>query len=136
MADRVSGKAVSWTFDGQTIPITKCTRKVTRKLADATDNGDYNSTTDLIYPTQLAVNVVTVYTWEGRYRKSVNPGLNSNAIYESNPGGVLASLSVDGTTVDGHGYFDISDYEQTEPIDDIVTYTCTATSNGQFTPNS
>lgn len=136
MADRLTGKASYFVFNGQQIPITKVGRKVARKKADTTDNGDYNSTTDLLFPTQLIVSATTTFSVEGRYRKSVNPGLNSNAIYESTPGGLLAFFGVDTVTVAGHGYFDIENYEESSPIDDTVTYTMDMTSNGQFTPNS
>lgn len=135
MADRLTGKASYFVFNGAQVPITKATRKVTRKMADVTDNGDYNQQQDLLTPTQLAVSAGTQFTIEGRYRKSVIPSLNGSAIYESNPGGLLAVLGLDSSTVSGHGYFDITDYEETVPDDDAVTYSCTMTSNGAFTPN-
>jgi hypothetical protein len=136
MADRLTGKASYFIFDGQQIPITKATRKATRKKADTTDNGDYNATIDLLEPTQLYTNVVTTFAIEGRYRKTVNPGLNSAAIYESNPGGLPVVLGLDASTIAGHGLFDLENYEESVPVDDTVTYTCDMTSNGHFTPNS
>jgi hypothetical protein len=136
MADRLTGKASYFIFGGVQTPITKISRKVNRKKADTTDNGDYNAPADLLFPTQLIVSATTVLSVEGRYHKSLNPTLNASSIYESTPGGVLAFLGLDTVTVAGHGYFDIEDYEETTPIDDVVTYTMSMTSNGVFTPNS
>lgn len=134
--DRLTGKASYFTFGGVNIPITKATHKAERKLADTTDNGDYSQGQDLLTPTQLAVSVGTEFSIEGRYRRSVIPGALIANIYQSNPGGVMAYLGLDASAVVGHGYFDISDFQVDDPVDDTVTYTCTMKSNGPFTPGS
>lgn len=134
--DRLTGKASYFLFGGVQIPITKAHHKADRKLADTTDNGDYQQSTDMIAPTQLAVSIGTEFAIEGRYRKSVIPGTIIQALYNSVPGGVLASLGLDASTVVGHGYFDLSDFTTEDPVDDTVTYSCTMKSNGPFTPGA
>ena len=136
MSDRFSGKASYFTFNNYNIPITKATHKATAKLGDATDNGDYDLQSDLIYPVQLRINVVTEFAIEGRFRKSVIPGYILAVFYQSNPGGLMAYLGYDATSVAGHGYFDMSDFQTEVPTDDTVTYTCNFKSNGKFTPLS
>jgi hypothetical protein len=136
MADRLSGKASYFVFDGAQVPITKATLKMPRKDEDTTDNGDYNSSQDVITPTQLIVSVQPTFDIEGRYRKSVIPSLISNAILQSNPGGLPAVLGLDASTVAGHGNFDITDFEVADDVMGIVTYTASMKCNGPFTANS
>jgi hypothetical protein len=136
MSDRLTGKASYFIFSGTPIPITKCTQKVTRKDADTTDNGDYNQSNDLIYPTQLIVSAATEFAIEGRYRKSTVPTILSQAVFESNPGGLFARLGLDSGTVSGSGYFDITEFNVEDPVEDTITYSGTMKSNGQFTPGS
>jgi hypothetical protein len=65
MADRTTGKQQSFTFNSQTIPITKCSPKITRKLADTTDSGDYVTSPDMIFPTQIPVSCPLELAIEG-----------------------------------------------------------------------
>jgi hypothetical protein len=134
--DRLTGKASYFLYNGFAIPITKATAKGTGKMADATDNGDYDQSTDLLYPTQLKVSAPTEIAIEGRFRKSVIPPNIIAAFYESNPGGLMANFGLDSGTILGHGYFDLTDWQADVPVDDIVTYSATLKSNGKFTPNS
>ena len=132
---KMSGKASYLVYDGANVPITKVSMKGTSKMADATDNSNYDQTTDLIWPEQLKVNAKTELAVEGRYFRSVTPALAA-AFFESNPGGLPVVLGLDTVTVAGHGYFDMSDFQIDDEVEDTVTYSCTLTSNGQFYPNS
>jgi hypothetical protein len=136
MADRLTGKASAFYFEGNPIPITKCTQKTTRKDADTTDNGDYQQSNDLIFPTQLIVSAATEFSIEGRYRKSTIPTILSQAVFQSVPGGVFARLGLDSGTVSGSGYFDITEFTVEDPVEDTVTYSGTMKSNGLFTSGS
>lgn len=136
MADRLTGKASYFNWDGAQVPITKATLKVVKKKAATTDNGDYNPTTDLLQPTQLMVDATVTFAIEGRYRKSVIPSVLSQIVFESNPGGVPAVLGLDASTIVGHGMFDLENFQTEDPVDDTVTYTADMTSYGQFTPNA
>lgn len=136
MADRLTGKASYFQFNSFTIPITKFTPKVTRKLADITDSSDYNSTNDMIYPTQIPVSTMVEGSIEGRFHKSVIPTAILAVLWTSItliP--IVFGLDL-APTVYGHGYFDISDFTTDVPVDDVVTYTANVKSNGIFTPNS
>jgi hypothetical protein len=135
MADRLTGKASYFLFNGNQVPITKVTPKVTRKLADTTDSGDYVSTADMLFPTQLPVSVGTEFAIEGRYRKSSTPAGLVATLY-TDATSVTALFGMDAGTIWGHGSFDISDFQTDSPVDDTVTFTCSMKSNGQFFPNS
>jgi hypothetical protein len=134
MSDRLTGKASYFSFNGFTIPITKVTPKVTRALPNTTDNGDYNSTADMIFPTQIPCSVATEYAIEGRYRKSSTPSAIVALLY-TGATAIPATFGMDASTVWGHGFFDISDFQTDAPVEDTVTFTCTMISNGQFFPN-
>lgn len=132
---KLSGKASYLVYDGSNIPITKATQKATSKMADTTDNSNYNQETDLIWPEQIKVNAKVELSVEGRYFKSVTPSLAAE-FFQSNPGGLPVVLGLDATAVAGHGYFDMTDFTIEDEVEDTVTYSCTLTSNGQFYPNS
>jgi hypothetical protein len=135
MADRLTGKASYFLFQGTAIPITKATPKVTRKLADSTDNGDYDTTTDMIYPTQIPVTVKTELAIEGRYRKSSTPAAIMSLLY-SDATQIPIVLGLDSGSIWGHGVADISDFQTDIPVDDTVTFTCNVMAYGKFIPNS
>jgi hypothetical protein len=135
MADRLTGKASYFTFNGIIIPITKVSAKVTRALANTTDNGDYYQQNDMIFPTQLPVSCPTEFAVEGRYRFSSTPAALIATLY-TGVFGIPAIFGLNASAVWGHGTFDISDFETDDPVEDVVTFTCTMKSNGQFTPNS
>ncbi len=132
-SDRITGKQSYFVINGFTVPITKYTPKTNRKLADITDNGDYDLNTDLMYPTQLPVNAVTECSVEGRYRKSSTPAAIIALLY-SGAYAIFTTLGLDAGTLYGTGNFDISDFQIDVPVDDTVTFTCNIKSNGKFTP--
>lgn len=133
MPDRFTGKQSYFLINGYTVPITKATPKTTRKLADVTDNGDYDTPSDLLWPTQLPVMAPVEMTIEGRFRKSSTPAAIISLLY-TGATAVPTRLGMDASTVYGSGNFDISDFSSDMPVDDVVTFTCTVRSNGKFTP--
>jgi hypothetical protein len=135
MADRKTGKQSYFIYNGFNIFITKYSLKVDRKLADITDNGDYDVATDLMYPTQLPVNAVAEISAEGRFRQSVTPIAIMAPLY-SGATAIPATLGLDAGSLSGHGLFDISNFNLDVPVDDTVTFSCSLKSNGKFTPNS
>jgi hypothetical protein len=135
MADRESGKASYLTINSVQIPITKTTPKVDRKCADTTDSGDYQSTQDMLFPTQVPVSVGTEIAVEGRFRKSSTPAAIIAQLYTSATN-IPCVLGIDSGTIWGHGNVDITDYQQDNPVDDVITFTCTLKSNGVWTPNA
>ena len=135
MADRLTGKQSAFYFGGYYIPITKATPKTNRKLDDITEKGDYDTNTDLLWPTQLPVMAPVELSIEGRFRKSTIPAAIMNILY-TGATAVLTRLTMDASTIYGSGLFDISDFQTEMPVDDTVTFTCTVRSNGKFTPGS
>lgn len=132
--ERLTGKQSYIIINGTYIPITKYTPKINRKLADITDNGDYDSNTDLIYPAQLPVSATTELSVEGRFRLSLTPIAIMGILY-TGISAVPVKLGLDAGHMFGSGNFDISDFQADVPVDDTVTFTCTLQSNGKFSPN-
>jgi hypothetical protein len=134
MADRLTGKASFINFGGSLLGITKATPKVNRKLADTTDSGDYFQSPDMLFPTQIPVSAPLELAIEGRYRFSSTPSIV--ALLGTSATDIPIVIGLNLAAVWGHGVFDISDFETDIPVDDVVTFTCTAKSNGQWTPNA
>ena len=135
MADRLTGKASYLSVNSFLIPITKTTPKVNRVCPDSTDSGDYQSTPDMIGPTQIPVSTQVVLSAEGRYRFSVTPSAIIALLFTSITL-IPCVLGLNSGAVWGHGYVDITDFETSIPYDDVVTWTATLTSNGLWTPNA
>lgn len=135
MADRLTGKQSYIFWNGTTIPITKATPKTNRKLADITDNQDYDAASDLLWPTQLPVMAPVELSIEGRFRKSITPSAVIAFLYTGTVA-VRGVFGLDSGTIYGSGLFDLSDFQCDSPVDDTVTFTCTLRSNGKFTPNA
>lgn len=131
--DRMTGKQSYFVFNSYTIPITKTTAKTMRKLADVTDNADYDGSSDLLWPTQLPVSAPVEISVEGRFRKSVVPSGIISLLY-TGATAVRTVLGLDSGLLFGSGNFDISDFQTDTPVDDTVTFTATFRSNGRFSP--
>jgi hypothetical protein len=135
MADRFSGKASKLSWGGVDFPIKKYTPKTTRKLADTTDTGDYDVSSDMLWETQVPVSIAQELSIEGYFRKSITPTLFVTQLY-SGVAAVAVILTLDAGTLFGHGNYDISDFSCDIPSDDVVSFSCTAKLNGIFTPNA
>ena len=132
-ADRIAGVAGYVVYNGATLPITKWSGAIERKLADSTDTGDYNLTANIIGPTQIPVTARVNVDVEGRFRKSATPGLIAFAL--SGNLSVTGTLGLDASTVFCTGNFDMSNLSVDLPVDDVVTFKCTLMSNGLTTAN-
>jgi hypothetical protein len=135
MADRLSGKASYLNVNGTLLPITKTSAKVNRACKDSTDSGDYYASPDMIYPTQIPVSVQTVISVEGNYRFSSTPSAIIALLY-TDATQIPCVLGLNTGAVVGHGFVDVTDFETSLPLQDIVTWTATLTSNGQWFPNA
>lgn len=132
MADRTTGKNSFLLFNNVQIPITKTTPKVTRKLADTTDSGDYQQTPDMIFPTQIPVSAPLELAIEGRYRFSSTPGFLIAA--QTSLTNIPCQIGLISGQPTFAGNFDLSDFQYDGPYDDTVTFTATLVSNGIWTP--
>lgn len=134
--DRLTGKASYLTFNGVNIPITKMTPKVTRKLPDSTDSGDYSSAQDMIATTQIPCTYTVEGAIEGRFRKSVTPAqFLANSFTSITQIPIVLGLDAS-PTIWGTGVCDISDFSTDIPVEDIVNFTANIKSWGAFTPNT
>jgi hypothetical protein len=122
-------------LNGAQIPITKYNPSITKNLPDITDNGDYDSQTGLIYPTQLPVSAVTELSVEGRFHLNSTP-ISVMALLYSGVSAIPVTLGLDAGNLFGHGNFDISNFQAVVDVRETVTFTCTMVSNGKFTPSS
>lgn len=132
MADRVTGKNQFLVFNSQTIALTKVGVKINRKLADTTDSGDYSTSPDMIFPTQIPVSAPLTLSVEGRFRFSSTPGFITAA--QTSLTNIPAQVWINQGSQLVAGNFDLQDFEYDGPFDDTVTFTATLLSNGQWTP--
>jgi hypothetical protein len=132
MADRATGKNQFVTFNNVIIPITKVGVKINRKLADTTDSGDYYTTPDMLFPTQIPVSAPLELSIEGRFRYSSTPGFITAA--QTSLTNIPCQVSITNGSQLAAGNFDLSDFEYDGPYDDVVTFTATLKSNGPWTP--
>ena len=109
MADRLTGKASYLNFNGTQLPITKTTPKVNRVCKDDTDSGDYVTSPDMIFPTQIPVSTQVVLSVEGRYRFSTTP--SAVVACCSLPRRRFPASGLNSGTVWGHGNVDLSDFQ-------------------------
>jgi predicted secreted protein len=135
MADKLAGKQIYITIGGTNVKITKLSSKVSPKYADTTDTGDYDATTDLIYPSQIQVSAPVEISVEGNYYKSQTPTAVVARLFS---GGGPYALTCGVATGYPHfsGNYDLSDFSITGQSDDTVTWSATLKSNGKVNPNS
>jgi hypothetical protein len=133
--NKLTGKAQAFVFTGTTLPVKKVTNTVKRKLADATDSTDYDSGTDMVWESQLPVTLSQEMKIEGNYNTSTVPTAVIATLYSGATAVAASWLLKSGVTV-GHGLYDLSDFETSAPVDDIVAYSMTVKLNGVFTAGS
>lgn len=133
MPNKIAGKASYISISGVKIPITKATKKTSRTLADSTDSDDYDPNTDMIYKSQVPVDLSDEITVEGHYNVAKIPTNVVQKLY-SGGGPYAVVFGLDSGNLAGHGNFDISGFECSAPRDGMVGYSLTLMSNGIFTP--
>lgn len=133
-ADKRTGKESYFIYNGTQIPIVQVDVRVTRNLATCTDSSDYDGTADLIGPTQIPVSAVFEGTIQGRYRHSTTPKALIAKLFTGITA-VPCTFGLDSNSLVGTGDFDISDYNQSMPVEDVVNFSCTVRSNGLFRPS-
>lgn len=133
--DKLTGKQQYLTLAGASIKTLKIAPKVSPKLADTTDTGDYDAATDLLYPTQQQVSAPVEMSVEGFYYKSQTP---SAVVAKLFTGGGPYAVTFGVATGYPHfsGNYDISDFQIDGVADDAVKCSFTLKSNGKITPNS
>lgn|SRR5574343_272562 len=131
--ERLVGKSMFLTIGGTDVKLTKATPKVGTKFGDSTDSSNYDAATDLIYSSQIQVSASVEFAVEGNFRVSVTPSAVIAKMFTA--GGPYAVTFGPKTGLSQFsGNYDISDYSQDTPHDDIVKFSCTLKSNGKVTP--
>jgi hypothetical protein len=136
MADRIAGLQSFFNFGGAIIPITKMTPEVDRKLADSTDSSDYNSTANILGPTQIPVSAMMKASIEGRFHKSVVPSAVMSMLF-TGATQIPCQIGLDlSPTMWGHGLIDLSNFRTDIPVDDVVNFTAQIQSYGLWQANN
>lgn len=135
MASKLTGKASSFVYNANTIPITKYAPKGNRKLADTTDSTNYDAASGLVWNSQLACSANLELDVEGFYYTTNTDSQVVAELFSGNAA-VAAVLNLDAGDIFGHGNFDISNFEASVPIEDTVSWKATFKSNGVFTHGS
>lgn len=133
MADKLTGKASYWIFNGQQFFITKYSPKVTRTLADTTDSADYNASIDMVQSSQIPVMLTQELAVEGNFHLSQTIQGLLTTVY-SGINAVPVVLGLNAGALFGSGAFDVSDFSADVPIIDTCKYTASMKSNGPFIP--
>lgn len=132
---KVSGKAQALSFAGTLLNVTKVTDKTTRKMGDTTDSTNYDAASDMLWQGQIPIKLSKELSVEGWYDLTITPATLIAQLYTGNAPVALIQ-KINATTTEGHGQFDLSDFETAKPIDDIVAFTGTLMSNGVYTSGS
>lgn len=135
MANKVAGIAASFTYNGVAVYITKASPKFTREMADSTDSGNYDATSQMIHKEQLPVSLQTELAVEGMFRTSGTGPTTSTLLAQlySGNAAVTATVKIDGSNQLITGKWDITDFEAELSIDNTVTWKATFKSNGTMT---
>lgn len=132
--DRLVGKSMHISVDGVSLKIIKATPKVSPKFGDTTDTSNYDAETDLIYPSQIQVSAPVEFAVEGNYRVSETPSAIIAKMFDGSIGPLAVTFGPKTGLNQFGGNYDISDYNQDNPHDDVVKFSCTLKSNGKVMP--
>lgn len=134
---RIAAKAAYITISGTRVEITKASPSIPRGLAPITDSSNYDATSDLIWPAQIAVTGGLELAVEGMFYTESTGTTFLNWIFTAQTA-VPCILHITPLLIFGHGNFDITDFKMDLNIteDTAIGFSCTFKSNGVFTPNS
>lgn len=132
---KLAGKAGTIEVNGTFIAFKTIKPKTSIDLADSTDSSNYDVTSNLVHKSQIACTTQLELSIEGFFDlNSTASVLLTKAYVAGNSFPVIINLNA--TAVYGHGNFDISDFEASIDVNDMVTFTCTLKSNGIFIQGS
>lgn len=128
----VSGKTGYLKWSGTKINITSWSGSVDIKMADTTDSADYDSTSDLVWNTQVAASGKGSFDIEGNYDLSGSQGPLIAKLLSGSASAVTGELGFTASTPFGWAKFDVSNFKPKSPVEDTVTFTATIVTNGKF----
>ena len=132
---KLAGKAGTFSYNGTLIPFKVMKPKVATEYADNTDSSNYDVTTNLVHKAQTPVTTQVELSIEGMFDLNTTDSTLITQLY-SGAAAVPVIINLNSTKVFGHGNFDLTDFEASIPIDDMVTFTASLKSNGVFTHGS
>jgi len=130
-----TGGGGSLTVAGTSIGFNTVSPSVKKDYDDATDSTNYDTGTQIVHKTQLAVATQTTLEVEGKIDLTTVPSVVVATMY-SNPGAVSCALKYNGSSTYGHGLVDITDFKGTIDPMKVLNFTATLLSNGVWTPNA
>ncbi len=133
---RFTGKLATLSVGGVRIYKSKISAKINTKLADVTDDANYDPATDMIYTAQLKVAVGVELSVEGYYRKDSTPSTVIASAFDGSTGPKAVAFAVGTGYSHFSGNYDLSDLSIDAPVDDVVKISFTLKSNGIVTPNA
>jgi hypothetical protein len=125
------GAQATVTINGNVLYLISIETTADRKLANTTDNSSYDAGTGLLWPTQLPVQAPITFMIKGWYDQTVTGTAISNYLYTSAGPAPVVFTQATGN-IYGHGNFDFSNFKQSLPVDDTVSFDLTLVSNGKF----
>jgi hypothetical protein len=131
--DRLVGTEMFLTIGGTAIKLTKLTPEVAPKFADTSDTGNLNAATGLLGPSRIQVSAPVKIEAEGRYRVSITPSAIIARMFTGG-GPYAVTCGPKSGSSQFSGDYDLMNYKQDTPFDDVVTFSCTLESNGTITP--
>jgi len=140
--DRTTGTSGFVTFERDDvdlspikIPVTSWEVQCRKAFQDTTNSANYDSDSNLVYPTRSPSTIVTEGEIRGRFRLSRIPVTILSSLYS---GGAVPKISlyIRPDFMFGTGYFSISNFAIQSPIDDIVGFDCRIVSYGFFDVNT
>lgn len=117
---------------GTKVNITKWSASTEVKMSDTTDSADYDTSTSLIWNTQLPVSAKLSVDIEGNYDLNGAQASLITALLNGASPTVVAELGLTASNVFGYGTFNIGNFKVDLPSEDTVTFTATLESNGKW----
>ena len=136
MAQKGTGKASYFKYNGTKIHINKYTSKATPTLVTLTDSENYDQTTDLVWPVQVVVAMAQELSVEGWFHRDGNTANLTTKLYSGSAGPQAVQLGLDAGNLLGSGNYDISGFEVTAETEGALAYKADFKLNGIFTPGA
>jgi len=133
--NKISGKQKSLTFGGVRIYTTSISASVNPKFADTTDDNDYDSGTDLVYPSRVRTSAPVEFSVDGFYYKNSTPSAVVSKAFDAT-GPSLVAFSVATGYPHFSGYYDLSDLQVQAESTDVTKVSFKLMSNSVVGINS
>jgi hypothetical protein len=127
-----SGKQGYFEYGGTQLYIKSWKGTITTKYADTTDSADYDSTSGLVWNSQLPVSAKFEGEIEGNYDLNGNTDTMIGDLIDGTTTPVTVELGITATEAFGYGTMQVSEFAVETPIEDTVTFTAKVMTSGRF----